>query len=72
MLFNLVLANISISNVSLFSHFLLDSKLTKSLSVIKKKVMSHVITLTVANISGINYKTAAFPLASDKNTKLIT
>ena len=71
MLFNLVLANISISNVS-FSHFLLDSNLTKSLSVIKMKVMSHVITLTVANISGINYKTAAFPLASDKNTKLIT
>ena len=71
MLFNLALANISISNVS-FSHFLLDSKLTKSLSVIKKKVMSHVITLTVANISGINYKTAAFPLGSDKNTKLIT
>ena len=71
MLFNLALANISISNVS-FSHFLLDSNLTKSLSVIKMKVMSHVITLTVANISGINYKTAAFPLASDKNTKLIT
>lgn len=71
MLFNLVLANISIPNVS-FLHFLLDSKLIKSLSVIKKKVMSHVITLTVANISGINYKTAAFPLASDKNTKLIT
>ena len=71
MLFNLALANISISNVS-FSHFLLDSNLTKSLSVIKMKVMSHVITLTVANISGINYKTAAFPLASDKNTKFIT
>ena len=71
MLLNLALANISISNVS-FSHFLLDSNLTKSLSVIKMKVMSHVITLTVANISGINYKTAAFPLASDKNTKLIT
>lgn len=71
MLFNLALANISISNVS-FSQFLLDSNLKKSLSVIKMKVMSHVITLTVANISGINYKTAAFPLTSDKNTKLIT